>query len=204
MKKYQELIENLKLRNKILNLGICNSIIGPAGPKGDIGPTGPKGNHGDIGPKGDPGDIGPTGPIAISSTEGLFFTNFLETNASGEMLLQDSWLVPNESEYFSLLNETDIKVQPGIYEISFSGLIEKADDSHGATFYLKDDRGSALKDLSFELLAGNGKQMNFSQTILFRFEQETTLQVKADILGNQDDSNVVVTNVNLVMKKIHE
>ena len=63
----------------------CNSIIGPAGPKGDIGPTGPKGNH---------GDIGPTGPIAISSTEGLFFTNFLETNTSGEMLLQDSWLVP--------------------------------------------------------------------------------------------------------------
>ena len=46
--------------------------------------------------------------------------------------------------------------------------------------------------------------MNFSQTILFRFEQETTLQVKADILGNQDDSNVVVTNVNLVMKKIYE
>ena len=182
----------------------CNSIIGPAGPKGDIGPTGPKGDSGDIGPKGDPGDIGPTGPIAISSTEGLFFTNFLETNTSGEMLLQDSWLVPNESEYFSLLNETDIKVQPGIYEISFSGLIEKADDSHGATFYLKDDRGSALKDLSFELLAGNGKQMSFSQTILFRFEQETTLQVKADILGNQDDSNVVVTNVNLVMKKIHE
>ena len=167
MKKYQELIENLKLRNKILNLGICNSIIGPAGQKGDIGPTGPKGDH---------GDIGPTGPIAISSTEGLFFTNFLETNTSGEMLLQDSWLVPNESEYFSLLNETDIKVQPGIYEISFSGLIEKAD----------------------------GKQMNFSQTILFRFEQETTLQVKADILGNQDDSNVVVTNVNLVMKKIYE
>ena len=81
----------------------------------------------------DTGDIGPTGPIAISSTEGLFFTNFLETNTSGEMLLQDSWLVPNESEYFSLLNETDIKVQPGIYEISFSGFIEKADDSHGAT-----------------------------------------------------------------------
>ena len=125
MKKYQELIENLKLRNKILNLGICNSIIGPAGQKGDIGPTGPKGDHGDIGPKGDPGDIGPTGPIAISSTEGLFFTNFLETNTSGEMLLQDSWLVPNESEYFSLLNETDIKVQPGIYEISFSCLLLK-------------------------------------------------------------------------------
>ena len=85
MEKYQELIEKLKLRNKILNLGICNSIIGPAGPKGDIGPTGPKGDSGDIGPKGDPGDIGPTGPIAISSTEGLFFTNFLETNTSGEM-----------------------------------------------------------------------------------------------------------------------
>lgn len=78
----------------------CNFIIGPAGPKGDIGPTGPKGNH---------GDIGPTGPIAISSTEGLFFTNFLETNTSGEMLLQDSWLVPNESEYFSLLNESSTR-----------------------------------------------------------------------------------------------
>lgn len=195
MEKYQELIENLKLRNKILNLGICSSIISPTGPKGDIGPTGPKG---------DTGDIGPTGPIAISSTEEILFTSFLETNTSGKMSRQDSWIIPSESEYFSLLNETDIKVQPGIYEISFSGLIEKADDSHGATFYLKDDVGSAIKDLSFELLAGNGKQMNFSQTILFRFEKETILQVEADILGNTDDSNVVVTNVNLIMKKIHE
>ena len=64
-------------------------------------------------------------------------------------------------------------------------------------------RGKA-EDLTFKLEPNSGKQMSFSQTILFRFEQETTLQVRADILGNQDDSNVVVTNVNLVMKKIHE
>ena len=118
--------------------------------------------------------------------------------------VHDSWLIPNESEYFSILNDTEIEVQPGIYEITFSGLIEQADETHGATFYLQNSEGSALKDLTFKLEPNSGKQMSFSQNIVFRFEKLTVLEVGADILGDSGTSNVVITGVNLTIKKIHE
>mgnify|MGYP004527282283 CR=1 FL=1 len=196
--KYQELQENIKLRNKILNLGFCQSNVGPTGPRGADGLPG------DIGPTGPRGEIGPTGPIAVSSSEGLFSTGFVDTTESIEMNFENSWLIPNESEYFTIVSENEVLVEPGIYEITLSGLIEQADDTHGATFYLKNSNGEAIKDLSFELLAGNGKQMSFSQTIVFRFEESTILQVIVDILGDNGTSNVKVSGVNLLMKKIHE
>lgn len=45
--------------------------------------------------------------------------------------------------------------------------------------------------------------MSFSQTILFRFEEATILQATVDILGEEGTSNVVVSSVNLIMKKIY-
>ena len=204
LQKYQELEKNLKLRNKLLKLGIGCVIKGP---KGDIGPTGPQGEIGPTGPTGPQGDIGPTGATgeaAASSNESLFFTSFSDTKDSNKMVLEDSWLIPSESKYFNILNDTDIEVQPGIYEITFSGLVNDSDDTHGATFYLQNSEGSALKDLTFELPVGNGKQMNFSQTIIFRFEKVTVLEVYADILGDTGTSNIIISSVNLLMKKIHE
>ena len=139
--KFKELEENTKLRNKLLKLGFGCTLIGPTGPQGLQGPKGDQGVQ---------GQIGPTGPIAISSNEGLLFSSFIDTSTSEKMSINDSWLIPNESEYFSILNDTEIEVQPGIYEITFSGLIEQADDTHGATFYLQNSEGSALKDLTFK------------------------------------------------------
>ena len=46
--------------------------------------------------------------------------------------------------------------------------------------------------------------MSFSQNIVFRFEKLTVLEVGADILGDSGTSNVVITGVNLTIKKIHE
>lgn len=175
--KCQELEENLRLRNKLLKIGIGCPIIGPTGP---------------------------TGPIAISSNEGLFFTSFLDTRIQGEMLIDTPWLIPNSSPYFSLPSTSEIEVQPGIYEITLSGLIEEADDTHGAEVYLMDDKGSAIKGLSFRLPVGNTRQMHFSQTIVFRFEDTTILQSMVSILGEHDTSNVNVAEVNLLIKKIHE
>ena len=123
--KYQELEERLKLRNKLLNLGICLTAVGPTGPKGDIGPQGIPGEKGEKGDKGDKGDIGPEGPTTPSTNEGLMSTGFVETKTTGKMTLQDPWLIPNPSSYFNLLEDNDIEVQPGIYEITFSGLITK-------------------------------------------------------------------------------
>ncbi len=215
-KKYQELVENMKLRNKLICLGFGNSgvgprgEIGPTGPQGPIGLKGEKGNigptgpQGDIGPAGPQGDIGPAGPIVASSNEGVFFTSFSDSDTSETVSLQDSWIIPNPSKYFSILNDTDIEVQPGIYEITFSGFVKDTDATHGATFYLQTSDGSALKDLTFSLPMHTTSQMNFSQSFVFRFEEVTVLQVITSISGDEGTSNVTISDLNLIMKKIHE
>ena len=46
--------------------------------------------------------------------------------------------------------------------------------------------------------------MSFAKTILFRFEEETTLDVTANITGDLNTSNVNISDVTLLIKKIHE
>ena len=101
-------------------------------------------------------------------------------------------LVPNASPYFTLLNNSKIELIPGIYEISFSGRIEGGDNTHDGTFYLQTSEGSALKDLTFTLPIDSLEMMHFSQTILFRFDKDTVLQVPVDILGDLNTSNVEI------------
>lgn len=120
----------------------------------------------------------------------------------GEMLIDTPWLIPNSSPYFSLPSTSEIEVQPGIYEITLSCLIEEADDTHGAEVYLMDDKGSTIKGLSFRLPACNTRQMHFSQTIVFRFEDTTILQSMVSIFGEDDTSNINLAEVNLLIKKI--
>ena len=141
--------------------------------------------------------------MIASSNEGIFFTGFADTNVTGEMIIQDPWLIPNPSEYISIISESKIEIGPGIYEITLTGLIENADEDHGAAFYLKNEAGSAIKDLSFQLPIGEGKIMHFSQVTLFKFDTLTTLQVMVNILGEEDTSNVTISDVNLLIKKIH-
>ena len=135
-KSIDELKEKLELRNKILS---CCQIVGPIGPRG---------------PRGERGIQGEPGPLIASSNEGIFFTGFADTNVTGEMIIQDPWLIPNPSEYISIISESEIEIEPGIYEITLTGLIENADEDHEAAFYLKNEAGSAIKDLSFQLPIG--------------------------------------------------
>lgn len=212
--------ENLKLRKKLLSLGICSSVVGPTGPTGPsggaTGPTGPQGIQGPAGPQGIPGvqgpkgDIGPTGPqgepgpIISSINEGMLFVSFAETKANGPMTFENSWLVPNDSKYFSLLNNNEVQIEPGIYEISLSCFLDGSDVDHGVEVYLKTMEESAIKDLDYKLPVGSTMPMNFSQNILFRFENVTILEVEVNLLGDEGTSNVEVSNTNLLIKKIHE
>lgn len=189
--KYDELYKNVELKKKLMGLGIC-SITGPRGLKGDVGPTGPKGD------KGEPGDV------SVSSYEGLLFASFKDTKGINNMEFENTWLVPNVSPYFTLLNNSEIELIPGIYEISFSGTIEGADNTHGGAFYLQTSEGDALKDLNYTLPTDSLEMMHFSQTILFRFDKDTILQVPVDILGDLNTSNIEIKNVTLLLKKIHE
>lgn len=207
LKKCAEIEKNAKIKNKLLNIGIGYPVIGPIGPRGKDGikgEKGDKGDKGDTGPTGPKGEKGEPGDDAIASNDGIFFTSFVETDTSEKMTFQDSWFVPNRSEFFQVLNDSDVQVKAGIYELAFSGLIEQADDTHGAQVYLQTSEREAIHDLIFKLAIGDGKQLSFSQTILFRFEKDTILQVVADIIGDSDTSNITISNVNLLMKKIHE
>ena len=182
MDKYCEIKENAKLRNKLL----CMGISGPAGPRGEIGPT------------------GPTGPTSSASIEALFSTSLADSSTSNLMTFDNPWFIPNDTDAFYQVDDSKISVTPGIYEISMSGLISGVDENHGAEVYLSDDNGSAIKDLNFKLLSGNINQMYFSQIILFRFDKETILEVTTNFTGDTNSSNVVISGVNVFIKKIKE
>lgn len=174
--------DNFSLNTRHLTIAI------PKGDKGDVGPTGPQ---------------GPIGPIMEGSTEGMLFASFAETNISGLMNIQDTHIIPTDSEFFKLNGKNDIIVSPGVYEIAFSGAIEEVDSIHGGIFYVKDDAGQVVMDLSFKLSGGVVPQMHFSQNIIFEFKKDTTLQVMAGIIGDAASSQVKINDVNLLFKKIY-
>ena len=172
---------------------ICNPVIigmtGPTGPQGLIGPTGPQGERGET---------------PSSSTEGIFFASYNDTNDVETMIINETWLVPEPSEYFIVPNNTEVEVVPGIYEIDLSGYIDGVDNTYGGSFYLVDSTGSAIKDLTFELPLSDISKMYFSKNILFRFKDDTILDVMTNLTGDINTSNVEVKDVTLLMKKIHE
>ena len=154
------------------------------------------------GEKGDAGEIGPEGPIREGSTEEILFVSFAETNISGLMNIQDKYLMPQNAKYFNIAGKTDIKLTQGVYEIAFSGAIEEVDNMHGGIFYVKDDTGKVVMDLSFKLPGGVISQMHFSQNVLIKFDTDVTLQVMAGIIGDAESSKVVINDVNLLLKKL--
>lgn len=154
------------------------------------------------GEKGDAGEIGPEGPIREGSTEEILFVSFAETNISGLMNIQDKYLIPQNAKYFNIAGNTDIKLTQGVYEIAFSGAIEEVDNMHGGIFYVKDDTGKVVMDLSFKLPGGVISQMHFSQNVLIKFDTDVTLQVMAGIIGDAESSKVVINDVNLLLKKL--
>ena len=192
-----KIIEKQKLRKEMMDLGLICTVMGPTGP---TGATGPQGIQGEVGLKGDPGAEGPSFP---ASTKAMFYTSFIDTKEEGLLTILSPWLIPNPSDYFEVINDNEVLIKPGIYEITFSGQVENSDSTHGGGFYLQNNDGEALKDLSFTLSVGAGAQMNFSQTTVFRFEASTILEVVASIIGDEGTSNVTITDVNLLMKKIH-
>ena len=154
------------------------------------------------GEKGDAGEIGPEGPITEGTTEEVLFVSFAETNISGLMNIQDKYLIPQNAKYFNIASKTDIKLTQGVYEIAFSGAIEEVDNMHGGIFYVKDDTGKVVMDLSFKLPGGVISQMHFSQNIIFAFDTDVTLQVMGGIIGDAESSKVVINDVNLLLKKL--
>ena len=182
-------------------------LQGPIGPQGEIGPTGATGPTGPTGAQGIQGETGPTGPSGttpLSSNEGIVHASFLENEDTGVMEFENTWFVPNPSEYFKLLDNSHIEVEPGIYKISFSCYITGVDADHGIEVYLMDDTGAAIKDFDYKLEQGTLSQMNYSRVILFRFEKTTVLSVSVVLNGDKGTSNVKVSDTNLVLEKIHE
>ncbi len=184
---YQKLLEKQKLRKELLDLGLVCMVQGPQGLKGE---------KGDKGDKGDPGSTSP------ATYESIFYTSFNDTKEEGMFIINMPWLIPNPSEHFEIISDTEVLVKEGIYEISLSCQMIGADASHGAQVYLQDENGSEFKALSFTYPQNNGTFSSFYQTTLIRLEKDTTLSVNALIMGDKDSSNIEFSNANLMLKKI--
>lgn len=185
-----KILEKQKLRKDMMDLGLICTIMGPTGPMGPMGPQGIQGEK---------GDQGPSFPASIES---MFYTSYEDTKLEGELTIASPWLIPNPSDYFEVINDNEVLVKPGIYEITLSGLISGADNAHGGHFYLQDENGSEFRALSFSFPQSNGTYHHFYQTTLLRFEDDTKLSVNTIILGGTAASNVEFSNVNLMIKKI--
>lgn len=100
------------------------------------------------------------------------------------MIFNNTWLILSVSDIFTIIYENKVEVVPGIYEISMSGLITGLDNDNSSEIYPLTDKGYAIKDLSFKFPKGSGSQSYFSKTALFRFEEESILDVSVNILSD--------------------
>lgn len=151
-------------------------------------------------PKGEPGKeiSNPT------SYDSILFVSFAQANFSKIMTFQEIVAIPDDNDYFKLNDDTNITiVNKGIYEITLCGQISGVDQSHGAIFYLTNTNGSVIQDLSFEVKAGTTSRMDCSETILTKFDDNTTLYIRCGITGDSSTANIDFTNVNLIVKKYH-
>ncbi len=186
--------EKQNLRKELLDLGLICTLVGPTGPQGPIG------LQGEQGPKGDPGRDAINFP---ASTESMFYTSFLDTTNEGALIINEPWLIPNTSAYFEIVNDNEVLIKPGIYEITLTAFISGADNAHGGVVYLQDENQTSVKDLYFKLEQGEGKIMHFYQTILLRIEEDTKYSVNVEVLGGLAASNVKFSDINLIFKKIY-
>ena len=69
-------------------------------------------------------------------------------------------------------------------KLIYLDILMGVDNTHGGSFYLADSTGSAIKDLTFELPLSDISKMYFSKNILFRFKDDTTLEVMTNLTGD--------------------
>lgn len=187
----KQIKEKQKLRNNLLDLGLICTLVGPTGPEGKMGEQGPQGEKGED---------------AInfpSSVESMFYTSYMDTKEEGLLTISEPWLIPNPNDNFKILNEHEILIKPGIYEITMASFISGADNTHGGIIYLQDENKTSIKDLYFKLEQDEGKVMHFYQTSLLRIENDTKYSVFVSVLGDQLSSNVKFSNINLILKKLY-
>lgn len=140
---FEEIKKNLELSKNLRKLEFCSVVIGPTGmtgPRWEIVPTGAQGIQGET------GTTGPSGTTPLSSNEGIVHASFFENEDTGVMEFENTWFVPNPSEYFKLLDNSHIDVEPGIYKILFSTYITGVDVDHGIEVYLMNDTGAAIQE----------------------------------------------------------
>ena len=148
------------------------------------------------GPKGDQGEKGD------SLLNAICYASFGQTTESRLLNFDDKKILPVDNNNFSFNGLNDIIInEPGNYEITLGGTISEVTATNGGIFYLKDQNGTVLSDLSFMVPAGGISMMQFSNTNFFTFDKPMTLQVMAGILGTPVTGNVKITSVNVIIRK---
>lgn len=175
---------------------------GEKGSTGATGPTGPQGVQGEKGEQGIQGEQGVAGADGKSLIDAVSFSSFAMAMQSGLMSFDERNLIPCDTDYFDFTGNNDIEIrEPGFYEISLGGTISGVTATNGGIFYLKDEQGQVLNDLSFTIPAGGSSTMQFFNTNFFTFDTPKTLQVQAGIIGMPVTGDVKITSVNVIVRR---
>lgn len=178
---------------------ILNFIIprGKDGKKGEIGLQGPKGE------KGDKGEVGPPGPQGDSIYNAMTFASYYPSAVSGVIPIQRNYIVPEGSNIFKNLDGSTLEInEEGVYELTICGNIEGVSKTNGATVsIINPETLNIIENLNFNIQAGEISNMHFYKTVANRFEKNTKLQVRAEISGDEETSQVEFFDINIIIKK---
>ena len=116
--KSKEIIENNNILRTLCEIGICN-IAWYTGPLGPTGPTGPR------------------GPASLVGYDAIGFASLMDTKKAGTVLLGNTRIMPDNSEYIATANGTDIVIKKtSVFEIVLCGRISGVTENTGASFSL--------------------------------------------------------------------
>lgn len=191
----------------VLDFVIPKGEVGPTGPMGIQGPKGEKGDtgeKGEQGEKGDTGPVGPTGSMGPTSYDGVVFASYMDTTAAGIARVGATRIIPGYNKLFSIANnEIEVKLT-GVFEVTLCGRISGVTNDTGASFSLYNaTTGEDVSDLIFELDKGNTPDMDFSETNVVDIIGPAKLQLKTNISGDQDTSNIKFSYMNVLIKSFH-
>ena len=144
---------------------------------------------------------GPFGAMGTPNLESLCFVSFDSITSQNHIRINHSILLPENSNFYHLTDQTITIVEAGIYEITFCGVIDENVDQQNIVIWLRSESLGVTTNLPEMYGRWNSGTQNsyFSQTSIFSFDEPQTLSLFIEVPGA---TNFLIQFVNLVVRKL--
>lgn len=146
----------------------------------------------------------PQGPTGPGNLQDICFLSFAEARTGGSMKVQDSIIIPDNSDTFTVSADSFTIEKNGIYEITFCGRLEESGDTKGVSINLYDTKNGSLTtvpNMAAKLPAGS-PSIHFSETIMAKFAAAPrNLIVRLTYFGT---GQISATLVNVLVKRLSD